>query len=123
MGVELNAQRHLDDKITMGRSCGWGNGRLNMVRFKAYNVVQCHDKLFIPKFNGLQKNMPTTARSSLHICDACWEYFISLKSQHVKNEKKIVRLHGKNLSFNKLLTLVILTRNTILCKLLQYFIS
>jgi len=31
------------------------NGRLNMVRCKIYNVVQCHDKLFIPKFNGLKK--------------------------------------------------------------------
>jgi hypothetical protein len=62
------------------------NGRLNMVRCKIYNVVYYHDKLFIPKFNGLQKNMLITARSSLHICDACWECFIKLKSQHVKNE-------------------------------------
>jgi hypothetical protein len=65
------------------------NGRLNMVRCKIYNVVQCHDKLFIPKLNDLQKNMLTNERSSLHICDACWEYFISFKSQHVKNEKKL----------------------------------
>jgi hypothetical protein len=99
------------------------NGRLNMVRCKTYNVVQCHDKLFIPKFNGLQKNMPTIARSSVHICDACWEHFISFKTQHVKNEKEFLSLHGKNLSFNKLLTLVILTRNVILCNLLEYFIS
>jgi len=23
-GVELSIQKHLDDKITMGKSCGWG---------------------------------------------------------------------------------------------------
>jgi hypothetical protein len=28
---------------------------LSRRRCKIQNVVQCHDKLFIPKFNGLQK--------------------------------------------------------------------
>jgi hypothetical protein len=48
MGVELSVRRHLDEKIIMGRSCVGENVRLNMVRCKIYNVVQCHDKLFIP---------------------------------------------------------------------------
>jgi hypothetical protein len=86
-------------------------------------VVEHCDK-FVPKFDGLQKHVGHWKAKFAHPRVHVGEYSMSLKIQHSKNKKlKFVRLHGKNMSLNKLSMVVTSSRNVNLCKLLMVVTS
>jgi hypothetical protein len=103
--------------------CNWGKWYVEYGKVQELYVVEHCDK-FVPKFDGLQKHVGHWKTKFAHPRVHVGEYSMSLKIQHLKNKRpKFVRLHGKIMSFNKLLMVVTSSINVKLCKLLQYSIS
>jgi hypothetical protein len=63
------------------------NGKLSMVKCKVCSFVEKENKLFVLKFDGLQKHAKQWKVIVVQFSVKVGEYFMNLNNQHVKNEQ------------------------------------
>jgi hypothetical protein len=71
------------------------NGKLSMVKCKVCSFIEKINKLIVLKFDGLQKYDAWQKATIAKLDVKVGEYFMSLNSQHVKNEWQFVIMHAK----------------------------
>jgi hypothetical protein len=80
MGIESSVLRCVGGQTTVAWDCHEENGGLSMVRCKICNVVEHCDKLFVLKFEGLQKCEATKKAKCVYLRVLVREYYNSSKS-------------------------------------------
>jgi hypothetical protein len=64
----------------------WCDEKLIMVHCKMCNEIKSREKLLVPKFDNLQKQVYRRKCKVPHLRSVMGQYFMSIENQHAKNE-------------------------------------
>jgi len=93
------------------------NGKLSMVKCKVFSSIEKINKLFVLKFDGLQKHdawqKPIVAKLGVKV----GKYFMSLNNQHAKKNDNLLQCMQEVLWLTMLILICTLKINQSFCNL------
>jgi hypothetical protein len=63
------------------------DGKVKMVQCKVCSTIEQREKILVPKLDGLKKHSGRRMCKVAHLIRVLGKFYISLDSQHVRNEK------------------------------------